>query len=189
MYKISVWPESSQTENATITALFKASPPELSLKPFLKLCFDESDKNCTFHIPKPEESTETRFLLWLLKTYYLSGIRFVSFRIEVNENGTKWNITNLHVDDNDYLSVANDFLSVNCFQDGVKQTLLVYLINGNTSYLICPTTNQPATTAAFICFLIVAVVTFLFVLYLIFAFVCPKTDLISFIYNYFQVHL
>jgi hypothetical protein len=171
MYKISVWPESSQTENATITALFKASPPELSLKPFLKLCFDESDKNCTFHIPKPEESTET------------------SFRIEVNENGTKWNITNLHVDDNDYLSVANDFLSVNCFQDGVKQTLLVYLINGNTSYLICPTTNQPATTAAFICFLIVAVVTFLFVLYLIFAFVCPKTDLISFIYNYFQVHL
>ncbi|XP_068894482.1 uncharacterized protein [Tenebrio molitor] len=156
MYKISVWPESSQTENATITALFKASPPELSSKPLLKLCFDESDINCTFLIPKPEQSTET------------------SCRIEVDQNGAKWYITNLHVDDNDYLSVANDSLSVNCFQDVIKQTFPVYLINGNRSYLICQATNQAATTAALICFVIVAVVTFLFVGYLIFAYTFRK---------------
>jgi hypothetical protein len=120
------------------------------------------------------------------------GIRFVSFRIEVDNNGAKWYITNLHVDDNDYLSVANDSLSVNCFQDGINQTFPVYLINDNRSYLICQATNPAPTTkeaAIFICFVIVAVVTFLFVGYLVFAFVCPETDLVSFIYNYFQVHL
>jgi hypothetical protein len=157
MYKISVWPESSQTENVTITALFKASPPELSSKPFLKLCFGESDINCTFLIPKPKNSTETR--------------------IEVVKNGAKWYIPNLHVDDNDYLSVANDFLSLNCFQDEVKQTLPVYLINGNRSYLICQATNPVPTTkeaAIFICFVIVAVVTFLFLGYLIFAYTFRK---------------
>jgi hypothetical protein len=72
------------------------------------------------------------------------------------------------------LSVANDSLSVNCFQDVIKQTFPVYLINGNRSYLICQATNQAATTAALICFAIVAVVTFLFVGYLIFAYTFRK---------------